>query len=559
VYAGAAREAVFANAEVMRRIKDEFVPLALRAPLVNAPQSVGDPDERWLYERINRAKIAPQGICVLNSAGQVLAWVQMFDDDKSVQDFLDHAVARFRENADPRQHVVTERFMHFPSDRTGDGRDDAKLPAVIADGHAPGKKCPAAGGKGQMTPGSVVARLVGRALDAQVKPVADTVKQEHYVEDQFGIAPEMQHEVTRLLASSRDERVRLPESFAKICAAHAHLGHIDVQPCICMIKGQAENKGEWRRCELWARKTASGWHIDGESEVVSQLAINGDGVHNVKLAWEGFLETSGNQISRFVLAGRGTEKLQFANNDNSRRKNDEVSFLPAGRPIDIECGVRYGIIAETIVPNEAGAGAVNGNASAAQIPEEAKRHIVEALGPPFLVFRDKVQGELQLTAEQKQKLEERLREIVQDAMQFFQKLQDAKPEERQNEHHQYQRKAQERLSTFLKDVLQDEQNKRLRQLMLQREGGFAFGNDEISQALSLTNEQRKQFMTLVQEMEGKIRPLLQEAQTKGNPEEIRPKAMKIRDEYEKKIAALLTVEQKKQWQEMLGKPFDLGD
>ena len=45
----------------------------------------------------------------------------------------------------------------------------------------------------------------------------------------------------------------------------------------------------------------------------------------------------------------------------------------------------------------------------------------------------------------------------------------------------------------------------------------------------------------------------------GNPEEIRPKVMKIRKDYEGKVGAILGDAQKKQWQEMLGKPFDLGD
>jgi hypothetical protein len=60
-------------------------------------------------------------------------------------------------------------------------------------------------------------------------------------------------------------------------------------------------------------------------------------------------------------------------------------------------------------------------------------------------------------------------------------------------------------------------------------------------------------------MQQKIEPLIKEAQTKGNPEEIRPKALKIRKEYAGKIEALLTEAQKKQWQDMLGKPFALGD
>ena len=66
-------------------------------------------------------------------------------------------------------------------------------------------------------------------------------------------------------------------------------------------------------------------------------------------------------------------------------------------------------------------------------------------------------------------------------------------------------------------------------------------------------------MGVVQDMQKKIEPLIKEAQSGGNPEEIRPKVMKIRKEHEAKIEAILTDVQKKQWKEMLGKPLDLGE
>ena len=56
----------------------------LKAGLVNNPP---DNDEGRLYREIGRSKILPQGVCVVNSAGKVLDWVFMFDDDKSVLDF----------------------------------------------------------------------------------------------------------------------------------------------------------------------------------------------------------------------------------------------------------------------------------------------------------------------------------------------------------------------------------------------------------------------------------------------------------------------------------------
>jgi hypothetical protein len=561
VYAGAAREAVFTNPAVIRRINADFIPLALRAPTVNGPKAASA-DERWLYERVNHAKIAPQGICILNSAGQVLAWAQMFDDDQSVLGFLDYAAKRSREKADPRDLVVTEQFMKYPSDKVKELRDEKKLPITIPAEHAKGTICSGSGGKGKVVPGSLVARIVGRALDDKGKPVADTVKQENYIEDQVGVSPGVQQALLKALAGAGDQRGRLPEDFSRTCASHAHLGHLDVQPCFCMIKGRAENNGEWKRCELWARKFRGNvWRIEGHSEVVSDIGITGKGVHNVKLAWEGFLEIKGERVERLILSGRGTEKLQYTNNDNTlaRDKKDEVSVLPAGRAVDINCGVRYGIIAT----GEVAAGATTENTADdddGEIPEEVRRQIAEALGGAFLVFRNKAMDELKLSNDQREKLRTALRGHVKATMKTFEKLPELKPEEREKTMHEHRRKSEEQLGELLKDVLTEKQRERLFQLQLQQAGAFALlGENPAFAPLKITDKQRRQFREVVQKMEAKIRPLIKDAETGGRPDEIRPKAMKLRKEHIAQIEGLLTDEQKKQWKALLGKPFDLDE
>src|SRR5260370_40079855 len=146
---------------------------------------------------------------------------------------------------------------------------------------------------------------------------------------------------------------------------------------------------------------------------------------------------------------------------------------------------------------------------------------MEVLGPAFMVFRDKVQKDLKVSAEQKQKLAKRLQDTVQDAMPFFEKLGDKKPEERQKEHHAYREKAQEKLAAFLEGALKDEQLKRLRQLELQQEGPFAVvARPDIGKELKITDEQRKKLMAVVQGMEEKVQPLIKEAQSASNPQDI---------------------------------------
>ncbi len=201
-------------------------------------------------------------------------------------------------------------------------------------------------------------------------------------------------------------------------------------------------------------------------------------------------------------------------------------------------------------------GLVCGQAAAQGIPEEALKKLRHDLGGSFLVSRDKVQEELKLTEEQKEKLEQHLREVLPEAMQFFQKIHDLKPEERKRELAAYRPKAQEKLAAVLKETLSDGQRKRLHQLELQREG---LRDGKVWRDLQITDEQRKQFMAMMQQAQKQIEPLLQEVRDGGSPEEIQPKVVKIRDGLEAKLAAGLTDAQKKHWKEMLGKPVDLAD
>ncbi len=326
------------------------MPLALRAMLVNGASGAGDPGERRVYEGLKRAMLAPQGIGVLDSSGRPLVWTQLFRDRKGVLEFFDHALKRYAEPA-----RSAECYMTFPGNRVKEVGHEA-APEAVPDGHPKGAACPARHAKGRTPPGSLAARLVGRALDGEGKPVADTVNQEHYAEDQFAVPPAIQEAVARALADGG----RLPDEFARLCAGHAFLGHIDVGPFL------PTNRGEWKKCELRGRKVGpSLFRVEGESEVAGEVKTNGPGVHDIKLAWEGFIELKENRVARFVLSARGTEKLQFAKDRHPLRtgEKEEVAVLPGGRPIDLEGGVRYGIVAEPAPAEEAAPAPEEGGSS----------------------------------------------------------------------------------------------------------------------------------------------------------------------------------------------------
>jgi hypothetical protein len=556
VFAGAAREAVFSNPDVIKRVNADFIPVALKAALVNRPP---DDEEGLLYREVARSRIAPQGICVVNSAGKVLNWALMFDDDKGVLTFLDHARDRYAKFPDARRRVAAERHARFPSQRLDDVADSGRTLPVL-DRHPRGKHCPA---EPPLRRGTVVARLVGRALDKHGKPVAETVRQENYVEDRFPIGVEAQERLAEALADTGKGRVKVPGAFARRCVTHAHLGVLDVQP----LDNPVGSQGDLKRCEFWAESVGKAggpalWRIEGASHVfIDRMANAGPGdMHEVKLTWHGFVEMDGKRLTRLTLAARGAEVLKFG---SARPRDDnEVASLPAGHRTDIACAVRYGILGEPAAGSNvtADAAAPAPGAPLQRVPEEARKQLVQALGGPFLIFREKVQDELKLTREAREKLLEKLPDYLQETMRVFEKLQDAKPQEREKAMQAHRRKSEEKLSALLQGLLGAGQRQRLFQLQLQQAGAFALvGEHEAFLKLRITAGQRRQFLDVVHDMHKAMEPSLKALQSGADPAAIMPEVTRIRRDHEGRIEAILNDAQRAHWKKLLGKPLPLDD
>ena len=190
--------------------------------------------------------------------------------------------------------------------------------------------------------------------------------------------------------------------------------------------------------------------------------------------------------------------------------------------------------------------------------DENRKELVNALGMPFIVFRDKVLEELKVSDEQKDKLLQHMMEQIMETGPFLDSLAEA-GEEREKKLDEHRKKAREKLAKVLKETLKAEQLKRLRQIELQQEGAFALGQDELVKELKITDQQRQQFVAITQELQKKVQPLVKEAQSGGKPEEIRPKIFKIRDEYAKKLEAVLTDEQNKNGRTCSANRLTCGD
>jgi hypothetical protein len=196
--------------------------------------------------------------------------------------------------------------------------------------------------------------------------------------------------------------------------------------------------------------------------------------------------------------------------------------------------------------------------AAAQAPEENRKQLMEALGTPFIVYRDKVLDELKVSDEQKEKLMQQAMEQIMETGPFLNTLTETglEHERKLNEH---RKNAQEKLAKHLKEVLQPRQLARLRQLKLQREGGLALGAEDVRKDLKISQEQLQKFTAIMRELQNKIEALIKEAQSGVNADQIGPNIEKLRKDHAKKLEAVLTDDQSKQWKELLGPPFELGD
>jgi Spy/CpxP family protein refolding chaperone len=115
-----------------------------------------------------------------------------------------------------------------------------------------------------------------------------------------------------------------------------------------------------------------------------------------------------------------------------------------------------------------------------------------------------------------------------------------------------QKKENEKLA----EILLPHQMKRLNEIYIQQLGIAALQNEEIAGKLKITDDQKKKMEEVTtanrQEMGAQMRELFQ-----GGGDQIREKITAMRKKADEKVLAVLTGAQKKEFEDMKGKPFEM--
>lgn len=110
----------------------------------------------------------------------------------------------------------------------------------------------------------------------------------------------------------------------------------------------------------------------------------------------------------------------------------------------------------------------------------------------------------------------------------------------------------------LAKILKPEQMKRLEEIRIQQAGPAALNFPDVAEKLKITDEQKEKMGKAREESQAKMRELFTGARD-GDREAARAKIAELRKETEEKVLAVLSEDQKKQFEDMKGKKFDMPE
>jgi len=175
-----------------------------------------------------------------------------------------------------------------------------------------------------------------------------------------------------------------------------------------------------------------------------------------------------------------------------------------------------------------------------------------------IVSIEKVQKELKITDEQKTKLDALRAEARQGgggggAGGGFGNFQNMSEEERAKFFAEMQKQAEER-NKKVEAVLDADQNKRAKEILLQTRGNGALADPEVAKQLALTEEQVASVKTIGEESGKQMRELFQPG---GDRDEMRKKMEELRKNTDEEYLNVLTDEQKAKFAALKGSKFEI--
>jgi hypothetical protein len=173
-----------------------------------------------------------------------------------------------------------------------------------------------------------------------------------------------------------------------------------------------------------------------------------------------------------------------------------------------------------------------------------------------LLQHPEVQTELKLGSQQIQRISKIAREVREKHKEDFDRLRNLGLQERRRQEADLTKAVSQEIMQALGDVLQPGQAKRVEQIHLQQQGLRAFADSKVEKALRLTDEQKNKLKISVEETAREVR-LLFGPRSQNTFQQALKKAEAVRGTAVQKGVVLLTDEQKKAWQELIGEPFQV--
>jgi Spy/CpxP family protein refolding chaperone len=175
----------------------------------------------------------------------------------------------------------------------------------------------------------------------------------------------------------------------------------------------------------------------------------------------------------------------------------------------------------------------------------------------MLVNNEKVQKELEITPEQKTKIEA-LGKEMRSNMPDFGGLRDLSDDERQakmEENRKKMEKVMQDAQAKLKEILLPNQLDRLNQIRIQAAGTMILMDPAVQKDLGITDDQKAKMKTINDDARKQGRKLFENASPEDRQANM-DKMQKLRKETDEKVMDILTADQKTKLEKMKGEKFD---